>query len=77
MFRANNILQLPTRGSVLLESTKSVPMLLLMVLILLLVRSLLIQFLHLYYLILELRIRSFLLVMLIQMSYFFKLCKNP
>jgi hypothetical protein len=77
MFRANNILQLPTRGSVLLESTKSVPMLLLMVLILLLVRSLLIQFLHLYYLILELRIRSFLLVMSIQMSYFFKLCKNP
>ena len=77
MFRASNRLQLPTRGSILQESTKSVLMLLLMLLILLSVHSLLIQFLQLYYLILELRTRSFLLIMSIQMSYLFKLCKNP
>jgi hypothetical protein len=73
MFSARNRFQLPTRGSILQESTKSV----LMLLILLLVHFLLIQFLLLYYLILELRTRSFLLVMSIQMSYLFKLCKNP
>jgi hypothetical protein len=72
-----NRLQLATRGAVLQESTKSVLKILLMVLILLSVRSLLIQFLQLYYLILELRICSFLLVMSIQMSYLFTLCKNP
>jgi hypothetical protein len=52
-------------------------MLLLMVLILLSVRFILIQFLQLYYLIMELHIRSFLLAMSIQMSYHFKICKNP
>jgi hypothetical protein len=52
-------------------------MLLLMVLILLLVRFILIQFMQLYYLILELRIRSFLLAMSTQMSYHFKICKTP
>jgi hypothetical protein len=77
MFRESNRLRLPTRGSVLLESTKSVLMLLLMVLILLSVRSLLIQFMQLHYLILKIHIRSFLLIMSIQMSYHFKLCKNP
>jgi hypothetical protein len=70
MFRASNRLQLPTRGSTLLESTKSV-------LILLLVHFILIQFLQLYYLILELSIHSFLFVMSIQMSCHFKICKNP
>jgi hypothetical protein len=45
MFRASNRLWLSARGSVLLESTKSVLMLLLMVLILLLISSLLIRFL--------------------------------
>jgi hypothetical protein len=77
MFRASNRLRLPARGSVLPESTKSVLMLPLMVLILLLVHSLLIHFLQVYYLIMELHIRSFLLVRSIQMSYHFKVCKNP
>ena len=77
MFRANNRLQLPARDSALPESTKSVLILLWMVLIFLSVRFILIQFLQLYYLIMELRIRSFLLIMSIQMSYHFKLCKNP
>jgi hypothetical protein len=77
IFRASNKLWLPAGGSVLLESTKSVLMLLLPALILLSVRFILIQFLQLYYLILEQRIRSILLDMSIQMSYHFKLCKNP
>jgi hypothetical protein len=47
-----------------------------MVLTLLLVRSLLIQFLQLYYLILELRIHSFPLVMSIHISYLITLCKT-
>jgi hypothetical protein len=51
-------------------------MLLLMELISLSVRFTLIQFLQPYYLILELRIRLFLLAMPTQMSYHFKLYKN-
>jgi hypothetical protein len=77
MSMASNRLQLPARDSALLESTKSVLMLLLMVQILLPVHFILIQFLQLYYLILELRIRSFMLAMSTQMSYHFKICKNP
>jgi hypothetical protein len=77
MFKASNRSQLPARDSTLPESTKLVLMLLLMVLILLLVRFILIQFMQLYYLILELRICSFLLAMSTQMSYHFKICKNP
>jgi hypothetical protein len=77
MFRARNRLRLPAKGLVLPESTKLVLMLLLMVLILLSVRFILIQFLQLYYLILVLRIHSFLLAMSILMSYHFKICKNP
>jgi hypothetical protein len=77
IFRASNRLRLPARVLVLLESTNSVLMLLLTVLILLSICYILIKFLQLYYLILELRIHSFLLAMLIQMSYHFKLCKNP
>jgi hypothetical protein len=77
ILRASNRLWLLAGGSVLLESTKSVLMLLLPVLILLSVRFILIQFLQLYYLILEQHIHSFLLDMSIQMSYHFKLCKNP
>jgi hypothetical protein len=77
MIKASNRLRLSARDLALLESTKSVLMLLLMVLILLLVRFILIQFLHLYYLILEQHIRSFLLAMSTQMSYNFKIRKNP
>jgi hypothetical protein len=77
IFRASNRVRLPARGLVLLESTKSVLMLLLTTLILLSVRFILIQFLQLYYLIMEQCIRSFLLDMSIEMSYHFKLCKNP
>jgi hypothetical protein len=69
IIRASRIkLQLITRGSVLPELTRSVLRLPLMVLTLLLVHSLLIQFRHLYCLILELRIHSYLLVMLIRRS---------
>jgi hypothetical protein len=75
-FRASNILQLLARDSALPESTKSVLMLSLMELISLLVRFTLIKFLQPSYLLLELRIRLFLLSMSTQMSYHFKLCKN-
>jgi hypothetical protein len=66
-------LQLTTMGSILPELTRSVLRLSLMVLKLLLVHSLLIQFPQLYYLILELRIHSFLLVISIHMNYLFTL----
>jgi hypothetical protein len=69
VIRASRIkLHLITRGSVLPELTRSVLRLPLMVLTLLLVHSLLIQFRHLYRLILELHIHSYLLGMLIRMS---------
>jgi hypothetical protein len=77
MSKASNRLQLLARDSVLPDSTKLVLMLLLIEPILLSVRFILIQFLQLYYLILELHIRSFLLAMSTQMSYHCKLCKNP
>jgi hypothetical protein len=69
VIRASRIrLQLITRDSVLPKLTRSLLRLPLMVLTLLLVRSLLIQFWHLYCLILELHIHSYLLVRLIRMS---------
>jgi hypothetical protein len=76
MSKASHRLQLLARDSELPESTKSVLMLLLMGLILLSIHFILIQFQQLYYLILELRIRSFMLAMSTQMSYHFKLCKT-
>jgi hypothetical protein len=69
VLRGSSRLQLATMGSVLLRLP-------LMALTLLLVRSLLIHALQLYYLIMELHIRSFLLVMSIHMNYLFKLCKK-
>jgi hypothetical protein len=77
MSKASNRLQLLTRDSALPGSTKSVLMLLLMELISLSVHFTLVQFLQLYYLILELHILLFLLAMSTQMSYHFKLCKKP
>jgi hypothetical protein len=69
MSKASNRLQLLATDSALSESTKSVLMLLLMELISLSICFTLIQFLQPYYLILELRIRLFLLAMSTQMSY--------
>jgi hypothetical protein len=74
--KARNQLQVLARYSTLPGSTKSVLMLPLMELTSLLVCFILIQFLKLYYLILELQIRLFLLAMPTQMSYHFKLCKD-
>jgi hypothetical protein len=73
MSRASNRLQHLARDSTLLESTKSVLMLLLIELTSLSICFILIQFLQPYYLILELRIRLFLLAMPTPMSYHFKL----
>jgi hypothetical protein len=76
MSKASNQLQVLARDSTLPESTKKVLMLLLMELISLSVCFTLIQFLQPYYLILALRIHSFLLAMSTKMSNHFKLCRN-
>jgi hypothetical protein len=73
--KTSNKLQVLARDLALLGSTKSVPMLPLMELTSPLLCFILIQFLQLYYLILELRIHLFLLDMPTQMSYPFKICK--
>jgi hypothetical protein len=69
-------LQVLARDSALPESIKSVLMLPRTELTSLLVCFILIQFLQQYYLILELRIRLFLLDMPTQMSYHYKICKS-